>query len=120
MHILLYVQYLSQNSGETQDLKGVSSDAVRVIAALAGTVASCSDFDVDSTVFRPLFIAKGGLRSRKIVNTRRLHAGEESKRSNGCAYLLLSACTAVVQLGVWLWAQVLCVRVCGLHTLEAL
>lgn len=59
--------YLSQNSGETQDLKGVSSDAVRVIAAFAGTVASRSDFDVDSTAFRPLFlmVEKEGLRSGK-------------------------------------------------------
>lgn len=51
--------YLSQKSGETQDLKGVPSEAVRVNAALAGTVASRSDFDVDSTAFRPLFYCEG-------------------------------------------------------------
>lgn len=46
--------HLSQNSGETHDLKGVDSEAAREIAAFAGTVASSSDFDVASTAFSPL------------------------------------------------------------------
>lgn len=47
--------HLSQKSGETHDLKGVDSEAAREIAAFAGTVASCSDFDVASTAFSPLW-----------------------------------------------------------------
>lgn len=47
--------HLSQKSGETQDLNGLDSEAVRVIAALAGTVTNCSDGEVAATAFSPLY-----------------------------------------------------------------
>lgn len=54
---------LSQKSGETQDLNGLDSEAVRVIAALSGTVTNCSDGEVAATAFSPLYWeAFGGIR----------------------------------------------------------
>ena len=41
-------------------MKGVDSEAAREIAAFAGTVTSCSDFDVASTAFSPLWTENSG------------------------------------------------------------
>lgn len=50
------ITHLSQNSGETQDLNGLDSEAVRVIAALAGTVTNFSDGEVAAAAFNPLYM----------------------------------------------------------------
>lgn len=49
-----HTPYLSQKSGETHDLKGDDSEAMRVTAAFDGTITSRSDLDVASTALSPL------------------------------------------------------------------